>query len=1222
MLLVQQLNLNKSLLANDNLRQMLINEKNPCIFCLQEPYYNKHGSLVGIPKNYNVFGLPRSRACIIASKDVDLIFSNEFSTNDITVCFMNSSKRYFASLYLDIHKDPIHPLMIKMAEYFNTTKTKALWCMDSNAHSSAFWNSSETNKRGEVLELFIMTHCAHVLNEGNVATFSSSRFNSIIDVTLAFVEHEDIVNWKVDTECFTFSDHKLITMKLGAKPPKKLWPKTDWAKFAETIKFPHVSYPYWNKNTIETESKEIEKIIKDKIKECTTMRKVKTFKDTWWNLELEKEKSQVQKLFHLRMRYPTADNIDKYKSAKKSFNRNIRRAKRSSWVQFCDSIKSPKQISKLDKIIRNGKPQNIGLLEKPDGGFARSVKETIDILMNTHLPGSKNCQDNGFDNLGNLGMGNPSTQTRSDLMDENSNLGKTLYDLNFDSFINETKVKRALNSLSPLKAAGRDGIKAKALQLIGMDGIKRITNLFKCIIEIGYIPQNWLVYDLIFLPKPGKDNYKQAKSFRGISLIQTLFKGLERLILWELEETTLKENPVSKRQFGFKKGASTEHALSSLVDEIESAILRGKIALCTFCDIEQAFDNIKFSSCIKSLEEKNFPPKIIKWYKYYLENRYAETSLHGEKVRKKVQKGVQQGSLLSPLIWSVYFDKWLSLPLGAVISKAFCDDGMMLVTGHCQDTLVDIMQQAINKTMRFGIQEDLKFNPRKTNVMFFHRKNKFKEPKKLTMSGVEIPYSDSVKYLGLTLDTRLRFNVHIDNKVMKAKKHLILLRNAISSTFGPSPGALWWGYNGIILQSFLYGANVFARACKTKTAKEKFTKLNRLIACCMAPFRRSTPNHGLEVILNLPPLDLKVEERALKTMLRVIPQVTPKWDGQGKNEISTLTWARNLLKKMEIDPYFDDSCQPTLNISRNFEVNLDSFKSGLPISNSTTNCYSDGSKHTTTGRTGYGLVVTRGDYIIGSENAQLSNKNSVFQAEIYAIDKSCQLLKEMEVKNATIFSDSMSGLQALDGTLTKTKTVKNCIDSLNALGKSCKIELSWVAGHQNHTGNEAADALAKIGTTNESNKVNLPPPKTIAKNKIRDAMHKQWNERWISSNECRQSKIFFPQIDIKKSTSIINLDRKNLGMMVQVITGHNRLYYHQSLMEPMQQDSSCRFCQEEEETAYHLVCTCPRFWRSRMECFNDTFLEETPEWKVKQLLKFLKKMKMTELLNPGIQQDQ
>ena len=71
--------------------------------------------------------------------------------------------------------------------------------------------------------------------------------------------------------------------------------------------------------------------------------------------------------------------------------------------------------------------------------------------------------------------------------------------------------------------------------------------------------------------------------------------------------------------------------------------------------------------------------------------------------------------------------------------------------------------------------------------------------------------------------------------------------------------ALWWGYNGIILQSFLYGANVFARACKTQTYKEKFSKLNRLIAGCMMPMRRSTPTNGLEVILNLPPLDLKVE---------------------------------------------------------------------------------------------------------------------------------------------------------------------------------------------------------------------------------------------------------------------------------------------------------------------------------------------------------------------------
>ena len=282
--------------------------------------------------------------------------------------------------------------------------------------------------------------------------------------------------------------------------------------------------------------------------------------------------------------------------------------------------------------------------------------------------------------------------------------------------------------------------------------------------------------------------------------------------------------------------------------------MRNNYALATFWDTEGAFDNLKFKSCIKSLEEKNFPPKILNWYNHYLRNRYAETTILGETVRKKVQTGIQQGSLLSPLIWSIYFDKWLKLPMGPVSSKAFCDDGIMLVTGPCPNTLVDLMQKAINLTVEFGARENLKFNLQKTNIMFFHRKNKFKEPKRLKMSGIEINYSDHVKYLGVTFDTRLRFNKHIENKLVKAKKHLMLLRNAITTTWGPSPKALKWGYNGIILQSFLYGANVTVRACKTKTVQEKMTKLNRLIACCMLAMRRSTPTNGLEVILNLPPL--------------------------------------------------------------------------------------------------------------------------------------------------------------------------------------------------------------------------------------------------------------------------------------------------------------------------------------------------------------------------------
>ena len=48
--------------------------------------------------------------------------------------------------------------MIEMAEYFALSKSNAIFCIDSNAHSAAFWNSSDTNSRGESIELFCMTY--------------------------------------------------------------------------------------------------------------------------------------------------------------------------------------------------------------------------------------------------------------------------------------------------------------------------------------------------------------------------------------------------------------------------------------------------------------------------------------------------------------------------------------------------------------------------------------------------------------------------------------------------------------------------------------------------------------------------------------------------------------------------------------------------------------------------------------------------------------------------------------------------------------------------------------------------------------------------------------------------------------------------------------------------------------------------------------------------------
>ena len=88
----------------------------------------------------------------------------------------------------------------------------------------------------------------------------------------------------------------------------------------------------------------------------------------------------------------------------------------------------------------------------------------------------------------------------------------------------------------------------------------------------GYTPQIWRQSKVIFIPKPGKDDYAQAKSFRPISLTPFLFKTLERLCYWQIQKTALRSKPINARQHTFQTGKSTETAISQTVNIIEKGL--------------------------------------------------------------------------------------------------------------------------------------------------------------------------------------------------------------------------------------------------------------------------------------------------------------------------------------------------------------------------------------------------------------------------------------------------------------------------------------------------------------------------------------------------------------------------------------------------------------------------------------------------------------------------
>ena len=82
--------------------------------------------------------------------------------------------------------------------------------------------------------------------------------------------------------------------------------------------------------------------------------------------------------------------------------------------------------------------------------------------------------------------------------------------------------------------------------------ITSIKMIYKASIALHFTPTKWKSSKVVYIPKVGKDDYALAKSYRPISLMNYLLKGLERLSVW-VADTALEDNPYISSNMASKK---------------------------------------------------------------------------------------------------------------------------------------------------------------------------------------------------------------------------------------------------------------------------------------------------------------------------------------------------------------------------------------------------------------------------------------------------------------------------------------------------------------------------------------------------------------------------------------------------------------------------------------------------------------------------------------------
>lgn len=1166
----RQLNMHRAFLAAVELKKAVLERPSVCF--LTEPYqtYNKIAEIppyhVSLPQTTQV---DRPRAALLIPKDIPHVYIEHLSGQDISVALLNTEqgKLLIASVYLDSNdKSVVPPWLTQLAEYIDSKSIPAIVGFDSNAHSDLY--GPDTNARGVKFEDFILQHNFNVENIGHHPTYHAFRYDAVIgtciDVTLS-KGLPPIRDWRVE-EDFNGSDHYTITwevpLQLGEPRMLRPWKSADWQLFKETCQKEHFDPP----TTITT--RKIDRlvdrfytIINKALDVACPLRpaRPKPRDMLWFGKDQKRLRNRTKRKYDAYKRQPTPARRKAFVATKRIYHKTCRRGKRSSWRSFIEKTPDEASMAFLTKLAQRRENKNINALLKQDGTTSEEGIETIQVLTQTHFPAATSGST-------------PFVHNNTHKFDTDRVASA------FTDWINPRLVKRAVRKFKPYKAAGPDALKPVVLHHLPDNLIDMLTLIYQACIALRYTPDTWRETKVIFLPKPGKQNYNIAKDYRPISLSNFPLKTLERLATWKMDSDLI-DAPLHPQQHGFTTGKSTESAVSRTVDYIEQHVLANTHCLAVFLDISSAFDSISIDHIKNALLKHNGDPDMVEWYHSYLQRRLIDIELHGERVQMTTSVGFPQGGVCSAKFWLVAFDEAIQIiNSNNIVGTGYADDCSALIGGGHSDNMIETMQAMLDRLVAWGHTCNLRFNPLKTVAIIFTRtKKKFTRP--IRMDGQLIPLSHSVVYLGITLDSRLNWAPHIKHKIQKAKALLMKLANLIHSYWGPKPKLLRWAYTGMVRPIVTYGAMIWGHESDTPQLTSLLRKLNRQAMNIIVKVPRSTPTNAMEIILGVPPLHLYAIRTGAASFLRQKDLLPITWEGVNRNlthSVSHLKYWHTLALDLNIDTHTMqvDTCDvPTP--QKQFTVDTDSFhdhQRGLTLSDY--NVYTDGSKIRQ--RTGAGVYIVYNDTPIHSHSYRLPNDASVFQAEILAIQQAALTLQHMgNVPHVKFFVDSQAALLALNADNIMSKSTLQTIHEVNKIN-ALSILFVWTKAHIGTAGNERADELAKAGTE-EPLIMDVPTPSHCIKHTLDTHLQKAWAIEWKQLPKARQAKIFLPTPGKQLSDLVIQWPRLKLGRYIRAVTGHNNLLYHLSNIDATI-PSSCRFCWEEREEFQHLAYHCPALW--------------------------------------------
>jgi hypothetical protein len=172
-----------------------------------------------------------------------------------------------------------------------------------------------------------------------------------------------------------------------------------------------------------------------------------------------------------------------------------------------------------------------------------------------------------------------------------------------------------------------------------------------------------------------------------------------------------------------------------------------------FLDIEEAFATTWHTGLLYKLKSLKFSVSLIKLIISFLSQRKFRVSVEGEiSVPKDMQAGVPQGSVLSPILYSLYINDRHQTP--GIYLGLFADDTCTYATERKEGYVLRKLQRGLSAIETWCKRWNIKLIEFNTQANYFsHRLNPSEAH--LAINGRNIPFVNHLKYLGVIFNKRI-----------------------------------------------------------------------------------------------------------------------------------------------------------------------------------------------------------------------------------------------------------------------------------------------------------------------------------------------------------------------------------------------------------------------------------------------------------------------------------